>query len=392
MAAHDIRPNALDSPLATLRQALGRLRGNGIGVTTSAPHVRAATSVDRVLLELIVASVPALVIGAAAAGAALIGAVGAIGAIDVDTLPDDASTYVRLLELAKLELGQIPLVTQALVGLALFLPVLATAAAVSLLWAWLFAVVRRRSIDAGWLVTAWLFALLMPPTVPLYLVAIGTSFGVVLGQHVFGGTGHYLVSPALLGAVSVQVAYPSALGGPADLAAAFTSTWDLLAASDAGAPSSWLQAFIGREVGTFGAPSALACYAGAAYLCYRRVASVRIVVGALAAAAVCAALVGTLSDPGLTSLPWYGHLAVGNLAFVVAFIATDPTTSPTTRAGRWVFGALVGSGIVLVRLADPAHPESSLVVSMLCMLTIPLIDHVTVRYHIRRRMRRGRQT
>ncbi|MDX1434755.1 MAG: RnfABCDGE type electron transport complex subunit D, partial [Gammaproteobacteria bacterium] len=114
---------------------------------------------------------------------------------------------------------------------------------------------------------------------------------------------------------------------------------------------------------------------------------------ALAGAAACAALFGALSDPGdaLSSLPWYWHPAIGNLAFVVAFIATDPTTNPTTRAGRWIFGALVGSAIVLVRLADPTHPESSSVVLMLCMLAIPLIDHISLRYHIRRRMRAGQR-
>jgi Na+-transporting NADH:ubiquinone oxidoreductase subunit B len=348
------------------------------GATTSAPHIRGSSNVDRMLAQFVVASIPALLIGAWSAGSV------ALTAIDAGATMDSL-LYRVLIDVSMLEIGQIPGVTRTVVGLALFVPVLATATLTSLFWAWAFAAGRNRPIDAGWLMTAWLYALLLPPTVPLYLAAIGLSFGAVLGQHIFGGTGRYLVSPALLGALSLQVAYPDALIGnaiaPND---GFSSTWALLTAGEL--PASWLQSFVGREVGAFGTPSALACFIGAAYLCYRRIASARIVAGALIAAIVAAIVVNSLADVDQTlGVPWYGHLAIGNFAFAVAFLVTDPTTAPTTRSGRWIFGALVGSVTVLIRLVDDSHPEGSLVAVMLCSLAIPLIDHVAVRRYIRRR-------
>jgi Na+-transporting NADH:ubiquinone oxidoreductase subunit B len=378
MSLPDTRLRPPTGPLAACRQAFARVFSANSGTTVSAPHIRAPSNVDRVLAQFVVASVPALLIGAWSAGAV------ALTAIDAgETI--DSLLYRVLVDVSMLEIGQIPGVTRTVVGIALFVPVLLTATVTSLFWAWAFAAGRNRPIDAGWLMTAWLYALLLPPSVPLYLAAIGLSFGAVLGQHIFGGTGRYLVSPALLGAVSLQVAYPDALIGGAILPnETLTSTWALLAVGEL--PTSWLQSFVGREVGAFGTPSALACFVGAAYLCYRKIVSARIIAGALIAASIAAIVINSLADGEQTlGLPWYGHLAVGNFAFAVAFLATDPTTAPTTRAGRWIFGALVGTVTVLIRLVDDSHPEGSLVALMLCSLAIPLIDHVAVRRYIRRR-------
>ena len=91
-----------------------------------------------------------------------------------------------------------------------------------------------------------------------------------------------------------------------------------------------------------------------------------------------------LTDDSVAELPWYSHLSVGNLAFGIVFLATDPTTSPQTAAGRWAYGMLIGLLAIVIRVIDPAHPEGSLSAILLASLGIPLIDHAMVRLGIKR--------
>lgn len=266
------------------------------------------------------------------------------------------------------------LFSAAATGLGFLLPLLAVSLIVSRIWAEVFARLRRRPLDPGWHLTAWLFALLLPATMPPAYAALGLSFGAVFGSHVFGGSGRYLVNPALLGIVFLVLAYPPLTAAGAWLPGAdAVSSWaavnrDGLAA--AGGQGTGLGAlFLGNEAGALGATSALACLLGAAWLVGARVAAFSVVAAGLAGLAVAAAA----SD----GLPWTWHLALGNFAFLLAFVATDTSVRPTTGGGRIAYGALFGALTVAIRTANPDHPEGTWFALLLAMLCVPLLDYFT---------------
>ena len=196
-------------------------------------------------------------------------------------------------------------------GALYYVPVLMVTLVVGGLWEALFAVVRRHEINEGFLVTWMLFPLILPPTVPLWQVALGITFGVVVGKEVFGGTGFNILNPALVARAFVFFAYPAQLSGDKVWIAAATSTdgvsgatWlasaalEGQAAVDAGV--TWWQAFIGLVPGSMGETSTLACLAGAFLLVITGIGSWRIVaivaVGTIAAASLLNA-VGSTTNP-----------------------------------------------------------------------------------------------
>ncbi len=261
----------------------------------------------------------------------------------------------------------------AALGASFFLPLLITVAMTSRAWAELFSRARGHSIDEGWFLSAWLYVLLLPATLPLHYAVLGFSFGAVFGCYVFGGTGRYIVNPALLGVAFISISYPDLFAQNHWLPGTdVLSSWSLIAAEGVEAAvaggTGWTAFFVGSEIGALGTASALASLLGAAYLITRKLASGRIVAGALAGLLVAGALLG--------DIPPLWHLAVGSSAFVLAFIATDPSTTPSTRAGCWVYGALFGVLIVILRVADPARPEATISALLLASLCVPLIDHI----------------
>ena len=251
-------------------------------------------------------------------------------------------------------------------GAALFLPVLLVASLASLFWGLVFAVMRKGVLDSAWLMSAWLFVLLLPPGVPLLGVFTGVSFGVIFGQHVFGGSGKYLVSPALLGVLFLRLAYPGWFD---------ERSW--LAGS-----GDWQRVFIGLEPGLFGTTSELLCLLGAALLVFRGIVSWRVLAGGFAGAVATALLLDA-------SMAWYGHLLLGQFVFCVAFVATDPSVGAASRPGRWLYGGLIGALTVLIRVVDPAHPEATLLACLTAALFAPLIDTIVVRVQVFRYQRRA---
>jgi Na+-transporting NADH:ubiquinone oxidoreductase subunit B len=283
--------------------------------------------------RLLVASLPVALIGAWNLGEQV-----------RDGMVDAAGVWqFALLESAGFSFEQGGAFASLVVGSAVWLPLLAISLAVSRFWAEVFSRGRARGLDTGWLAAAWFFALLLPPTMPLGYAAIALSFGLVFGCHAFGGTGRYIVNPALLGAVFLSISYPEL-----EAATVFPAS---LPGSDGGAA---------------GPALALASLLGAAFLIWRRAISAPIVIGGLATFVAASALIGTLS--------W--QLAIGTYAFMLAFIATDSTTRPRTSGGRWAFGALFGGLTIVFRTANPEHPEGSLAALLLASLCVPLIDRV----------------
>lgn len=250
-------------------------------------------------------------------------------------------------------------------------------------WHLLFARSRGRAMDPAWFMHAWLFCLLVPVSTSLPLVITGVSFGVVVGSLIFGGTGRYVVSPALLGALLLELSFPGTLDG-----ALSQSTWDQLVGAQGQSEASWWSVTVHQQTGGMGTSSAAACAFGALVLWCVGAISGRVVVGGLVGVVIASMLVSLGELNAIASLPYYWHWILGSLPFCLAFIVTDPTISAATAPGRWLYGGLFGVLVVVLRVCDPNHPEGTLIAGLLACLFVPLIDQCCVRVALARWHRR----
>jgi Na+-transporting NADH:ubiquinone oxidoreductase subunit B len=283
-------------------------------------------------------------------------------------------------------------------GALYFLPIYITTLAIGGIWEVVFATVRGHEVNEGFLVSSMLYALIMPPDMPLWQVALGISFGIVIGKEVFGGTGKNFLNPALTGRAFLYFAYPASMTGDSVWVAVdgYTRATPLGLAANGGldavyaADYSWMQTFFGFEPGCLGETSTLAILIGAAFLLYTRVASYRIMGGVFAgmvATSVLFNVIGSDTNP-MFALPWYWHLTMGGFAFGMVYMATDPVSAAMTNTGRWVFGALVGLMTVLIRVVNPAFPEGIMLAILFSNMFAPTIDYFVIQANIRRRMKR----
>ena len=285
-------------------------------------------------------------------------------------------------------------------GATWFVPIYVVTFVVGIAWEVLFAVVRRHEINEGFFVTSVLFALACPPTVPLWQVALGISFGVVIAKEVFGGTGKNFVNPALAGRAFLYFAYPAQWSGDTVWAATDGASWatPLAVAAAGGLPAltaegqyfSFFDAALGGIPGSIGETSVLAILLGAVVLLYAKVASWRIMLGGLLGMAGMAGLfnlVGSETNP-MFSVPPHWHLVMGGFAFGLVFMATEPVTASVTNAGRWVYGVLIGVMAVLIRVVNPAFPEGMMLAILFCNLCAPAIDELVIRAKLRLRARK----
>ncbi|MBK9427538.1 MAG: NADH:ubiquinone reductase (Na(+)-transporting) subunit B [Gammaproteobacteria bacterium] len=283
-------------------------------------------------------------------------------------------------------------------GAVYFVPIYLVTFVVGGFWEVVFATVRGHEINEGFFVTSILFALICPPSVPLWMVALGISFGVVIGKEIFGGTGKNFLNPALTGRAFLFFAYPAAMSGDAVWTAVdgFTGATALSVAAADGmavvqAQMTWLDAFIGREQGSIGEVSALAIFVGGALLLVTRIASWRIVLGVMAGMVALSTLfnvLGSATNP-MFAMPWYWHLVLGGFAFGMIFMATDPVSAAMTNTGKFWFGVLIGTMAVLIRVVNPAFPEGMMLAILFANIFASLIDHLVVQANIRRRLARG---
>ncbi len=284
-------------------------------------------------------------------------------------------------------------------GALYFLPIYITTLAIGGIWEVLFATVRGHEVNEGFLVSSMLYTLIMPPDMPLWQVALGISFGIVIGKEVFGGTGKNFLNPALTGRAFLYFAYPASMTGDSIWVAVdgYTRATPLGIAANGGldavraADYSWVQTFFGFEPGCLGETSTLAILIGAAFLIYTRVASYRIMGGVFAGMVIISTLfnvIGSDTNP-MFALPWYWHLTLGGFAFGMVYMATDPVSAAMTNTGRWVFGALVGGMTVLIRVVNPAFPEGIMLAILFSNMFAPTIDYFVIQANIRRRVKRN---
>jgi Na+-transporting NADH:ubiquinone oxidoreductase subunit B len=284
-------------------------------------------------------------------------------------------------------------------GAVFFVPIYATTFLVGIAWEILFAMKRGHEVNEGFFVTSILFALTCPPDIPLWQVALGISFGVVIGKEVFGGTGKNFLNPALTGRAFLYFAYPAQMSGDAVWVAVdgFTSATPLSVVAADGMTAlqstwSWTSAFIGSIPGSVGETSTLAILLGGVLLLASRIASWRIVAGVMLGMVALSSLfnmLGSDSNPAF-AMPWYWHLVTGGFAFGMIFMATDPVSAAMTNTGKWAYGILIGLMTVLIRVVNPAFPEGIMLAILFANLFAPLLDHFVVQANIKRRLARGK--
>jgi len=264
----------------------------------------------------------------------------------------------------------------------------------------LFAIVRRHEVNEGFFVTGMIFPLILPPTVPLWQVALAIAFGVIIGKEVFGGTGYNIMNPALVARAFLFFGYPGQISGnlvwtASALPDAVTGATPLPKAVSEGLAAmagsyGWWDAFLGLIPGSMGETSALACIIGGLLLLATGIASWRIMVSVILGMVITSLVlngIGSETNP-LFAMPFWWHLVLGGAAFAIVFIATEPVTAPFTHRGHFIYGFLIGLLIIVIRVLNPAYPEGLLVAILLMNIFSPLIDHYVVRAHTRRRRKR----
>jgi Na+-transporting NADH:ubiquinone oxidoreductase subunit B len=280
-------------------------------------------------------------------------------------------------------------------GLAYFIPLYITVFVAGILFELWFASKRGHEINEGYFVTSILFTLSLPPSIPLWMAAVGVVFGVVIAKEVFGGTGKNFLNPALTGRAFLYFAYPAQMSGDAVWVAVdgWTQATPLgVAALGEPAPYGvdWMSAFIGSMPGSVGETSTLAILIAGALLCLSRIASWRVMAGVLLGMVLTSSLFNLLpSSNPMFAMPFYWHLVLGGFAFGAVFMATDPVSAAMTNNGRWFYGILIGFMCVLIRVVNPAFPEGMMLAILFGNLFAPLLDHFVMQSNIKRRLARG---
>ncbi|MFC1504934.1 NADH:ubiquinone reductase (Na(+)-transporting) subunit B [Thermodesulfobacteriota bacterium] len=295
-------------------------------------------------------------------------------------------------------------------GLTIVMPILVVTYAVGLFWETVFARIRKHKISEGFLVTGLLFPLTLPPTIPLWQVAVGISFGVVIGKEIFGGTGRNFLNPALTGRAFLFFAYPAHMSGDAVwrvIEKADAKVVDAVSGATPLAIAGLAQAgdnittllnkagytmevlVVGNLPGSIGETSALLCLVGAVGLMVVGVASYRIIIGGVLGVLATGYFLNMFAGPTSSALlgidPFY-HLILGSFAFGIAYMATDPVSAPGMNHSKWIYGFMIGVFTVLIRVFNPAYPEGVMLAILFMNLFSPLLDYFEIRLSIRKRV------
>ena len=349
-------------------------------------HIRDAMDMKRMMSTVIVSLIPCLLFG-----------MWNVGHIHYLALGTEAS-----------------LLEKFLIGAQVTLPIVIVAYGVGLTIEFVFATIRRHSVNEGFLVSGMLIPLVMPPTIPLWQVGFATAFAVILGKEIFGGTGMNIFNVALLARAFLYFSYPSDMSGDAvwaylpatetivdgysgatALAVAAgsvgttTSVMDQLAASwQVGLFDFW-SLFIGTVPGSIGETSTLMCLLGAVILIVTGVGSWKIIVSVFGGAYAMGFIFNLIGANEYMLLPPHYHWVMGGLAFGAVYMATDPVTAAQTERGKWIYGLLIGLLTVLARVINPAYPECIMLVILLMNVFAALIDSIIVSANKKRRLKRA---
>jgi len=350
-------------------------------VTTEGAHLRDAVDMKRVMMTVIYAVMPCFLFGMWNAG-----------------------HQYNLTHLG----APTGFVADMIRGVITVLPIVFVSYAVGGFWEVLFSCVRKHEINEGLLVTGLLFPLVLPPTIPLWQVAVGVTFGVVIGKEIFGGTGMNIVNPALLSRAFIFFAYARSMTGdvwtarsadipmvdgvtcatPLGIVSGLTDGAATAEAISQGQVS-FMESLIGAVPGCIGETSALACIFGAAVLIATGVASWRIIVSCILGLLTAAFAANIIGDSPMSQLPPHYHLVTGGFMFGAIFMATDPVSAAATTVGKWIYGFMIGVLVIVVRVVNTGFPEGVMLSILFMNLMAPLIDNFVVQAHMKRRAPRA---
>lgn len=364
-------------------------------VTRTGSHIRDGLDLKRMMFTVVIALQPVVIWAMYNTG------LQAANAISQGATPLDVWQTWVFTQLLGMSFDPANIVSCMVYGALFFVPIALVVNMSGGLAEVVFSVTRKHEVNEGFLVTGALIPLILPPAIPLWMVALGTIFGVVFAKEVFGGTGMNFLNPALTSRAFLFFAYPAAMSGDAPWIAAnfqgvdsFSGATILAQAAagpvDFGDTGAWWNAFVGLEPGSLGETSALLCLVGAVVLLVTRIGSWRTMLGVTIGTAALVYLfnaIGSDTNP-MFAMPFHWHIVAGGWMFGMVFMATDPVSSAYTNVGKWWYGIGIGVMVVLVRVVNPAYPEGMMLAILFMNMFAPLIDHFVIRRNVKRRMLR----
>ena len=384
------------------------------GETTRGPsHVRDALDLKRMMSIVVLALLPCVIMACYNAGyQASLGASSYIASTNAQA---GGESYDSAIQSA---LGWRSLIAglpspdsfwgNLLLGATYFLPVYIVCMTAGGICEVLFSIIRKHEVNEGFLVTGLLFPLTLPPSIPLWQVAVGIIFGVVIGKEVFGGTGRNFLNPALTARAFLYFAYPAQSSGDkvwnafgnVDGISGATVLGNVAALPNKAEAVKYLQDFdyanygFGFCMGSMGETSTLFCALGAFVLVLTGIGSWRIMLSVLLAGLATASAVHFSSgdsNAAMFAMTPIQHLLVGSFAFGLVFMATDPVSASMTNVGKYIYGGLIGFLVIMIRVINPAYPEGMMLAILVGNVFAPLIDYFVTQRNINRRLHRWAQ-
>jgi len=375
--------------LFPLFEAVDTLLYSSGKVTSKGSHVRDALDLKRMMLTVIYALIPAIIMALYNTGYQ-----SNIGIASISNY-EPTSWQQQFFLMLGLTFDSTSILSNIVLGALYFFPIYLITVAVGGFWEVLFAVIRKHEINEGFFVTSMLFPLILPPDIPYWQVAVGISFGVVIGKEVFGGVGMNILNPALTGRAFLFFAYPAQISGDKVWAAvdglSQATPLGQIADTSMHLTYSWWDSFIGLIPGSMGETSTLAILIGAFILIATKIGSWRIMASILLGMTLMSLtfnLIGSSTNPMFAITPIW-HLVLGGFAFGTVFMATDPVSAAFTEIGKFYYGLFIGILVVLVRVVNPAFPEGMMLAILFMNVFSPIIDRFVIKGNIKRRLARN---
>lgn len=349
-------------------------------VTQKGSHIRDAMDMKRTMIVVVLALVPAILLGMWNTGYQNALALG----LERTVLLNFGSGFLKVFPI---------IVVSYVVGLGV---------------EFLFAQIRHHEVSEGYLVSGILVPLVIPVDTPLWMVAVATVFAVIIGKEVFGGVGMNILNPALTARAFLFFAYPTFMSGDkvwihgliygkgvvdgfsGATALGQAAVNDPQILNTTGDPMTGMDMFLGLIPGSIGETSTLAILIGAAFLIFTGVGSWKIIFSVFAGGTVMGLILNAFGGNALMEIPFWQHLMLGGFAFGAVFMATDPVSAAQTERGKWIYGFLIGILAIIIRVLNPAFPEGVMLAILLMNVFAPLIDHYIIESHIKKRLKRAK--
>jgi Na+-transporting NADH:ubiquinone oxidoreductase subunit B len=355
--------------------------------STKGTHIHDAVDSKRTMVIVVVALIPALLFGMFNVGYQHFNAIG---------------------------LPEIDFLSKFWYGFLAVLPIVIVSYGVGLGIEFIAAQIKKEEVQEGFLVSGMLIPLIVPVDTPLWMIAVATAFSVIFAKEVFGGTGMNIFNVALVTRAFLFFSYPQSMSGDQvwirtksifgfgngnvlDGFSGATPLGQIATAEGTNTtivdmfqqPFSFMDTIIGLMPGSIGETSIIAIGIGALLLLVTRVASWKVMLSVFAGGALMGFIFNSIGpDTAAAQLPWFYHLTLGGFAFGAVFMATDPVTASRTETGKWIYGFLIGSLAIIIRVLNPGYAEGMMLAILLMNIFAPLIDFYVVESNIKRRIKR----